>query len=136
MTGYRVSRQKGAGPALAEAIVGVGVKDTLAGQTRHVRLAGVDVLAALEHYWLEPQAQELQRGEHPRRARSDDCNRRCIVDIEKLRQPVRLVSLVRSIDLHAVAPYGFSTSVDAPSRDHAGRRRIHLLRLQPDLCVR
>ena len=104
----------------AEAVVGVRIEDALSGETCHIRLAGVHVLAALQHHGLEPEAQELERGEHPCGASTDDDHRRSVVDVEELRQPVGLISLVRPIDLNAIAPYGLSAGVDAPARDHAG----------------
>ena len=53
----------GAGAALAETVVAVGVDDALAADAGHVDAARVDVLAALQHHRAHAQRDEAQCGE-------------------------------------------------------------------------
>ena len=68
-------------PAFAVAVIGVRIHHARPREGGHVRLAAVHVLAALQDHGLKPKVQELERGEHSRRARTHYYNWCGIVDI-------------------------------------------------------
>ena len=76
---------EGACASLAVAVVGIGIDDAVARELRHVELAFVDVLAALQDDRPQAERQELERREHAGGTGSHDDHRLRAVDILILR---------------------------------------------------
>ena len=108
------------GSAFAVAVVGVRVDDAFHRQFRHVHLAAVDILSALEDDWLQPAGEQLQGGEQSGRAGADDNDRFGRVYVLIFRKLIRLVGLPFPVRLHPVAVQDFLPGIDGTPGDDDG----------------
>ena len=118
--GEELSVGERTGSAFAVAIIGVRVDDAFHRQFRHVHLAAVDILSALEDDGLESAGEQLQGREQTGRAGADDHDRFGRMDILIFRQLIRFVGLPFPIRLHPVAVQDLLPGIDGTAGDDDG----------------
>ena len=127
---------EGPGPALAESVVRIGIDGTVAVDLRDVALAGRNIAAALQNHGPQPQFDQPQGGEQPRRPRAHDHHLRTTLDrgiVEMHRSGLRLavgIDLQREIHLHLPL-----TGVDRPFHD-PHRRDVRVADAHATGCLR